>query len=136
MVTLDEYLQDAMRQEWKWGKMDCCAFAGGWIKAATARDPFGDFRGSYATAGRAKRILRGKSLVEIVSQTMEKHGFEETKAPEHGDIGILLLGEPGEGLRVAGASVAIRYSTWWIGRSVHGIAGTREDAVAAWRVLP
>lgn len=112
--------------------MDCCAFAGGWIKEATGKDPYGIVRGSYATAGDVRRLVsRAGGLVALVERTLA--GFPLTDDPQHGDIGIIEVPKQGP-LGVAGFAVVIRSADWWIGKTETGIAGLRAPHVRAWTI--
>jgi hypothetical protein len=139
MMMLDDYLDTAMRQPWQWGQMDCCAFAGGWIVAATGIDPFESWRGSYRSSGAAKRALyRAGGLLQAVRDAMRGGGFQECEDERHGDICVMLHQAARDDMRVAGGSVLIRYSHFWVARALNGIAGLDvppEKIVARWRVL-
>lgn len=140
MTSLDDYIDAAIHQRWSWGTMDCCAFAGGWVVAATERDPFSAFRGLYKDSAKARRlVLRAGGLLPLVSTAMRESGFEQVTDFQHGDIAVIDMPGAQEEYRVAGAAVLIRHSNLWIARAINGIAGMAlgpSQVAAAWRVLP
>lgn len=121
--------------EWQWGASDCCAFAGEWIRRATGRDPFGRYRGRYASPLAAQRLIkRSGGFVPIVGMEMDEC-FERTQSPRDGDVGII---EAPVGLRdrmpVVGAIMAIRSGERWIARSAFGLQAGSYSTVSAWRI--
>lgn len=129
---LSEYLELAARAPWRWGHMDCCAFAGDWIAQATGKDPYRAVRGAYGTATEAKRlIVNAGGFVPLVTSYMA--AFETAQHPECGDIGLIET-PMNDGLGIAGHALVIRLGNWWIGRSESGIAGVDAEHKIAWRI--
>lgn len=137
MTPMDEYLDQAELAKWRWGQMDCCMFAGNWIAAATEHDPMAAYRGIYDTAFQAGRLIRSRGgLVAMADLEMQRCGFIRVEAAEHGDIGVLELPQTGpKAMKVAGASICIRSSVWWVGKTLSGTAWVNRPALAVWRVL-
>jgi len=135
MMFLSDYLDAAMARPWAWGSMDCCHFAGDWIRAATGRDPLAPYRGRYdSAAGAARLVARRGGLLTMVDVEMARCGFERTSTPEHGDIAILPMPAVPEHV-AAGASLFIADGPWWLGRDFDGLTGLKMEPQAAWRVL-
>ena len=136
-LSLDAYLDRALRQPWRWGKMDCCFFAGDWIAAATGRDPMAARRGTYSTATGARRLIaENGGLLALADLEMTRAGFARTATPDHGDIAIIDLPDTGDKtMHAAGAALVIRHTIWWMARGVDGVLLFDAPVRAAWRVL-
>jgi len=68
----------------EWGKTDCCMFAADIVAAMTGIDYAAEFRGRYKTMRGAARLLRKKSLVEIMDGKLHR-----TKHPKRGDVVLI-----------------------------------------------
>jgi hypothetical protein len=131
---LEDYLDRAALPGWRWNAMDCCVFAGDWVRERTGRDPFEPYRGAYKTARAAQRLIEdGGGLLNLVDAEMKRCGFAETDTPEDGDIAVIAIGSA-HPTAVANASVVIRCGTWWVGRTLEGIGGFDAPVLKAWRV--
>jgi hypothetical protein len=140
MTSLDDYLDQALRRPWAWGGMDCCAFAGGWVRAATERDPFGAWRGTYSTAAQALRhVRRAGGLLPLVDAAMRAQNFDRTETLEHGDLALIEAAPADPAHQVAGAALTICCAGFVLARAAPtGLVGQLQDRVkilAAWRVL-
>jgi hypothetical protein len=135
LTMLSIYLDEVLDEPWSWGSMDCCFFAGNWIRNATGRDPLGPYRGVYSSALSARRLIaiRG-GLPDMVDAEMLRTGFKLTTLPEDGDIAVADLIGDGPNA-VAQASVVIRVGPWWVGRSLSGLANIEAEPAKVWRIL-
>lgn len=134
--SFDEYLESVWAVPWEWGVLDCCFFAGNWIRDATGRDPLASFRGRYRTAREAARLLlRGGGMVPTVGAEMERGGFVRTAMPDHGDIGVLTLPDSAGPAR---ATCVVMSGPWWVALgedTVSYLSPERHPVDAAWKVF-
>lgn len=94
---LNGCIESALTRPFQWGQHDCCLFAADAVAAITGRDPAEDYRGRYASAAQAARLLDRLGGIESLSANA---GFEEIlpALASRGDIalvendGNLLLG--------------------------------------------
>jgi hypothetical protein len=136
VITLDDYLNRSLRLPWQWGQVDCCCWGGLWVAEATGRDPTERYRGRYRTAPQAGVIVtRAGGLVSLVDGEMQRHRFERTDAPEHGDLGVVLFEGLPDDMRAAGGAVVIRYASTWMARGLDFVFSGDLPVVASWAVL-
>lgn len=136
MISLDEYLDDALSREWRWGEMDCCQFAFNWVLAATGHNIMQPYEGRYSSAGGALRLTkRHGGILAMIDARMTKCGLSRTTSPQHGDVALVSTPAAHGSVGVGGA-VVIRHSCRWIARSENGLAGLEISPVAAWGILP
>lgn len=134
LMRLDDYLADAQRKPWAWGRMDCTLFAGDWVRAATGIDPC-VWRGTYSNAYQARRLLaRHGGFMAMVEREMSRCGFARIDAPEHGDVAIIEAPGTQPEHAVAGMAAVIVTPPWLLARAPDGIVGLQAEIVAAWRV--
>jgi hypothetical protein len=134
VISLDDYLEDADEQPWRWGHVDCVMRPANWIVARTGEDPAAAYRGTYSTqTGAWRLVMRAGGLVTLVGPHLERLGWRRTDDPDSGDVGIVLaaVDQPGGGhsMRPVGA---LRYGPWWSVRGENFIAFARLETVAAW----
>lgn len=133
-MRLDDYLDQAQRQPWAWGRMDCTLFAGDWVRAATGRDPC-VWRGTYNNALQAKRLLaRHGGFLAMIEREMDQCSFARTETPEHGDVAIIAAPAAEPEHAVAGMAAVIVTPPWLLARALDGIVGVQAPIIAAWRV--
>lgn len=145
MTTLDEYLDLASRQRWRWGALpagDCVQFGLGWASARIGRPLAAPL--AYRDAAMAKAFLEAHGgLVGVVSEWMRANGFAPTAEPDDGDIGVAPMAAPfpngelaedGFEYGIARGSVVIRRSGWWIGKALRGYASASAEGIPAWRI--
>lgn len=136
MISLDDYLDRSLRLPWQWGQVDCCCWGGLWVGEATGKDPTERWRGRYRTAAQAGSIVaRAGGLVALVDTEMQRHGFQRTDAPEHGDLGVVLFEGLPEGMRAAGGAVVINYAGIWMARGLDFVYSGDLPVIATWAVL-
>lgn len=134
-TTLEAYIRDAAFQAWRWGEMDCCFWAGNWIRDATGLDPLEQYRGQYRSAREAATLIRDRGgLIPMVSVEMERVGLLVTTEPDSGDIAVVSA-PTGHPEAISGHSVVIRSGPWWLARGLNGCFGFDATPLKAWRVL-
>lgn len=67
------------------GTADCMAFAAGWAEELSGKK----IKLVRLTFGDAVRMLRSKSVIEIVAEKLEEIGIEEADKPENGSIVVI-----------------------------------------------
>lgn len=130
LLILPEFIAAAARESFAWGERDCAMFVADWVHRVTGRDPAADLRGTYRGRVGADRVAR-RGIVSIVARRARDAGFERTRDPVAGDIGIVTdaLGT---------TYCAVRTATGWVARLERGIVVASVNAVhlrAAWRVV-
>jgi hypothetical protein len=105
---------------------DCAMWVADWIEAATGTDPAADLRGTYASAfGAARQIARWGGYETMWRTHMALAGFVTTRAPQEGDVGVVL--------DAAGNTVsAIRFDDKWAAKSEGGIVVEDFRMLVAW----
>lgn len=129
-VRLASFIEGAEKRPFLWGEWDCCLLAADWVLAATGFDAAADFRGKYATAAGARRLIKKHGdMLTMVRSLTEAHGMREInpKMAQRGDV-CLVESIHGDALGVCiGARIACA-----------GIDGLTDlpmpFAKAAWRV--
>lgn len=139
-VFLHDYLDEVLAAPWSWGGLnggfDCCFFAGNWIRAATARDPLEPYRGKYANALSARRLIAAKGgLKTMIGVEMSRCGFEPTERAEHGDVGVFEMNLQSDFYLTSRDTAMIKDGPWWVGLSFDGIVAAPIKPSIAWRVL-
>jgi hypothetical protein len=102
-IRLNKYIEEHFDTPFEWGEFDCCLFAADAVMAMTDIDFAEEFRGHYATAIGAKRILR-KTGKGSIKQTVEsKFGPMKSRlSAGRGDI-VLINTSWGEALGIVAA---------------------------------
>jgi len=89
-----------------WGRNDCFLFAADAILAMTGVDIADVFRGKYATALGAKRLIRrvtgGGTVAEVAEWCAARHGLAELAHPLCAQRGDLVTLANGDGREIAG----------------------------------
>lgn len=136
MTTLDEYLDLASRQRWRWGALpagDCVQFGLGWASARVGRPLAAPLAYSDAQTARAFLAAHG-GLLGVVSAWCEANGFAPTSEPDDGDIGVAPM-EADDRMNIAGACVVIRRGPWWLGKALRGYGSVAApQGIPAWRI--
>ena len=57
-ARLNAYVCDVQRNEFAWGRFDCCTFAAGAVQAMTGEDPMAAYRNQYRSRLEAALALR------------------------------------------------------------------------------
>nr|WP_257625661.1 hypothetical protein [Rhizobium sp. L51/94] len=112
-------------------------FAAAWVKEATGVDVIAHLRGSYSDAVGADIVIqRHGGLIAITDNLLSAHGFQRTRKPCDGDVGIVRI--PAD-LAFGGEAVkeiaAVRWGPLWCGLTPKGgVVRKRMEWVAAWRI--
>lgn len=131
-MTLADYLDSCCRRRWEWGTHDCTLFAADWVRHATGIDSAAEWRGRYATADECRALLAAAGGLEcVVRRAMAAAGFQETPAPEDGDVG--LISAP-TAIDRMGVISAIRQRGLWVCRGLRQIVAAEFPAVATWSI--
>ncbi len=126
-VPLPEYLRAAALRPFGPGRCDCVLFACDWVAAATGVDPAAPWRGRYATArGAARIIARAGGLAALVAGGMARAGIPATDDPLTGDIAMIRAGNDD--------LMAIRTPLGWAVKTAAGVACVMAAPIAAWSV--
>lgn len=87
---LTDYLRQAARKPWAWGRCDCFLFFLDWVERVTGIDPMADTRGTYDTERQARRILqRAGGPIKFVQSKLAPLGLPMTARPQAGDVGLV-----------------------------------------------
>ena len=127
-TRLNDVIEAALDRPFRWGENDCCLFAADVVHVLTGRDPAADYRGRYASAAQAAKLIQRLGGIEAIPGAA---GFEEVAVAfaRRGDValavndGNLLLGVvdmTGRGIAVPGAKGLVFLPL--------------ESALKAWRV--
>lgn len=141
-MTPRDFIAAASRQPFAWGRHDCLLLAADWVRTATGRDPAEAWRGTYASALGALRLIRRAGGLEALARTAMSSaggaGFPETTAPRDGDVAIVAGAvEHRKGRPWASQAAAVRCGGLWIVRTPRGLVGNRAPLitpVTAWRI--
>lgn len=135
MTTLDEYLDVASRQRWRWGRPygDCVQFGLGWASARIGRPLSVPLAYSDPETARVFLDAHG-GLAGVVSQWCEANGFAPASDPDDGDIGVAPV-ERSDPMNIAGACVVIRRGPWWLGKALRGFGSVAAQGIPAWRIF-
>lgn len=107
---------------------DCCMFVADWVEACSGLDPAAHLRGTYTgPLGAARQIARYGDFETMWRVCMALAGFNTTKAPQEGDVGVVL--------DAAGNVVsAIRFADAWAAKSEDGVVIEDFRMVVAWSI--
>ncbi len=127
-ARLARYLAAEQDRPIEWGASDCALFAAGGIEAVTGVDLATDWRGSYAAAEDAARVLRSlgcRTVADLADLYLPRHDRQAQARP--GDVVLIDEGALGSlGISV-GPAVRVR-GTESIGTLPLSVVA------AAWRV--
>jgi hypothetical protein len=99
-VRLAAYLAPLRNVRFAWGKfrrgkLDCCTFSAGGVKAMTGEDPMPEFRGAYASEEEAEEALKtigAGSLIRTMNAKFERvppsHAHRGDIVMVDGNLGI------------------------------------------------
>lgn len=121
------HLREGMETEFdRAAGADCAMWVADWVEKATGIDPAGHLRGTYASGfGAARQIARFGGYVLMWRLHMAVAGFVTTRAPQEGDVGVVL--------DAAGNTVsAIRFDEKWAAKSEGGIVVEDFRMLVAW----
>ena len=127
-MHVDDYIQNEIQKPFVWGETDCCWTANRWIEIQTGKAPLNNLnRLFYSTKEEADFLLKKMTLIDLVSEILNKH--TKTKTPEIGDIGIILV----SACKIA---VALKIKEGWFTRDEGGliIAPNHTHLIKAWKL--
>ena len=105
---------------------DCCFFVADYVLKRTGVDPAADLRGSYCSALGALRKMRMWGGFETMWRVhMALAGFNITKAPEMGDVGVV---RDQSGQMIA----AIRIPGAWAAKAERGLLYEDMRMIVTW----
>ncbi|MGV1867231.1 MULTISPECIES: DUF6950 family protein [unclassified Rhizobium] len=120
------------------GGNDCMTFAAAWVREATGVDVIPHLRGSYSDANQADLVIqRNGGMVAIADNALLMHGFQRTRQPQDGDVGIVKI--PAD-LAFGGDNAkeisAVRWGPLWCALTPKGgVVRKRMEWVAAWEIV-
>ena len=126
-MTLAEYLRAEAARAFELGPADCVTFASDWVAVRRGVDPIAHCRG-YRGEAAANALLAG-GLPRLAGRALRRAGLRLTRAPQPGDVGLVVLGNL--------ATCAIRTPRGWAVRMVDGLASLPPNSlrvIAAWSV--
>ena len=135
-AALDAHLERAMNDLAFWGQGDCFLWPADWIERSGWPDPAGPWRGRYATALGAARIVRRAGGVEAlwISRAIEI-GLNPALRPVAGDVGLVEHGTTGAGPSLRGRVGAICLGAGeWATSTPAGLRFGYWPVLRAWRV--
>lgn len=134
-MTLHEFV--ALPHRFRWGGQggdDCLTFCALWVAEVIGVDPAERLRGTYRTEEEAAALIEAAGgMVKFVDKHLSAIGLRRTRAPKHGDIGVIIAPAGLDGtMKLIGA---IRFgNSLWLALGAAGIVGKKAEFVAAWRV--
>ncbi|MFC7333096.1 DUF6950 family protein [Rhodocista pekingensis] len=128
---LDRLVEDARHNTFTWGLFDCCLFAADAVSAVTGIDPAASWRGAYADARTATRLLaRRGGLEAMAADIARRHGWPGVPPAflGRGDVALVRLEEDRHALAVClGAALVLP--------AQRGLAARdRTHALSGWRI--
>jgi hypothetical protein len=134
--ALDHHLERALEEPGFWGVCDCFLWPADWIVARGRPDPAADYRGRYATALGAARIVNAAGGAEALWRTMaDRSGLPPTRRPIAGDVGLVRHPTSGTGNVLRGVLGAVCLGAGvWAARTSGGVRTGRWSVIQAWRV--
>lgn len=130
-MNLADFLAEASRTRFAWGRHDCCLWLADWLVAQGRPDPAAHLRGRYSTRlGAARALNREGGLQALIAAAAQRAGLPPTEAPETGDVAVVEAPTP-NGLA---AVCAIRAGARWAMLGEAGLVVGPARLLAAWRV--
>lgn len=100
---LDRVVEDARHSTFTWGRFDCCLFAADAMSAVTGIDPAASWRGVYADARTASRLLARMGGLEATATAIARHHGWPAVPPAflgRGDVALVRLEDDRHALAV------------------------------------
>lgn len=90
-LRLAAYLENASKRRWQYGAHDCCTFMADWIIASGLPDPMADRRGTYASVGEYRKLIKGEGglLASCVSR-FAAIGLQASEKPKAGEVALVM----------------------------------------------
>ncbi|WFU88994.1 hypothetical protein QA644_08115 [Rhizobium sp. CC1099] len=133
-MTLHEYLR--LPHRFRWGGRageDCIMFCASWVAEQTGTDPASEVRGTYRDEPGALQVLSSAGGIKaLFASGLEPLGYERTRKPVSGDVGIVLAPSGIDGkIKEIGA---IRFGPLWALLAPDGVRAKPLQFVAAWHL--
>lgn len=127
-MTVDEFISAELSRPFAWGKSDCAAMADRWVQAVAGFSPMDIFGRRHSDEAEALEWLREPGSIAVaVNRVMRAAGFQKTRDPRTGDVGLVFH----EGR----LCVAILAGSVWVCRDEAGLIGVPPAALwKAWRI--
>lgn len=122
---LQATIEAARHHPFTWGEHDCCLWAASAVLACTGEDPAAAFRGTYADAMSAARLIGQLGGMEVIGAL----GGPEIspRFATAGDVGLVELAD-----RVV---LAVHSGQVWLAAGTHGLEPcVRMPVLKAWKV--
>lgn len=128
---LDRVVEAARHSAFAWGRVDCCLFAADAVAAVSGVDPAAPWRGTYADARTAARLLaRMGGLSVMATRIARRHGWPVVPPAflGRGDVVLVRLDDGRAALAVClGAALVLP--------AARGLATlARDRALSGWRI--
>jgi hypothetical protein len=128
---LDRLVEAARHSTFTWGRFDCCLFAADAVSAITGIDPAALWRGTYADARTAARLLARMGGLEATAAGIARHHGWPGVPPAflgRGDVALVRLEDDRDALAVClGAALVLP--------AQRGLAVLdRTHALSGWRI--
>lgn len=127
---LRDWIKQARRRPFEWGKHDCCLAVADYIESVTGIDYADEFRGEYSTSLGAYKMVNGRfggSLMDCIGSHLGI-GIHPLMA-QRGDVGIIIC----DGREIC----AVRdLDCWWVTATngVIPLMAQHTTALKAWRI--
>lgn len=134
--ALDAHLERTLAESAFWGVCDCFLWPADWIETCGWPDPATAWRGRYATAlGAARIVARAGGVEALWRREAERIGLAPTARPIAGDVGLAARETTGVGPTLRGrvGAVCLGGGEWAV-RTQGGIRTGRWPVLQAWRV--
>lgn len=127
-MTIEEFIAAEAAKPFAWGTSDCASTADRWVWTQTGFSPLTAYGRVHKSEFEAREWLSCPGgLAVAVNRVMRACGFEKTKAPQLGDVGLVMS--------AGRLCVAIHAGRFWFSRDEDGLIGAPLDSVwKTWRI--
>ena len=135
-ADLAAFLEAEAEAAFEWGVRDCWLLAADWALARTGRDPAAAWRGRYASALGAARIINRMGGPEaFAGSSLAACGWVRSASPRRGQVGLLPAAiETTHGVRRALVGGIALGGGWWATRNgPGGLVMGRAEPTVFWR---
>lgn len=122
MMDLARFLEAEAAAEFVWGHRDCWLLPADWVRARVARDPAAAWRGRYASALGATRIInRMGGPIAFAEASLATCGWTRSAVPRRGQVGLLPAAiATANGVRAGLVGGVALGGGWWATRNGPG----------------
>lgn len=127
-MDIADFIAIEAQKPFRWGETDCVSTAGRWAQIRLSRFPLTEAGITYSDEAEATAlIIENGGFPIFVNRVMRDAGFEKTKAPQAGDVGLILHAKK--------MCLAIHAHDFWFSRDETGLIGAPLHAIwKAWRM--